>query len=134
MIRPGKQDDVALIDPFDPFGESREEEISEGRLHVFENEHGEPVGYISVAGYRFHGFLYITFLLVHPDHLRKGIASDLLRHVEGLNAGQRLFISTEADNQPMLALLKRESYKWSGALGGLNAHSGVEEVFFYKDV
>ena len=84
MIRRGKLDDVAIIDPVDPFGGSREKEIAAERLHVFENEDGQPVGYISIAGYTFHGFPYITFLLVHPDYQRHGIASELLHHVEAV--------------------------------------------------
>src|SRR5210317_1215473 len=135
MIRIGNQEDVALLDSFDPFGGSREEEVAEQRLHVFETDHGQPIGYISVAGYTFHDFPYITFLLVHPAHRRAGIATALLDHVEALNKGQRVFISAESDNLPMLSLLEKRTYRRSGALRGLNGpHTGVEEVFFYKDV
>jgi ribosomal protein S18 acetylase RimI-like enzyme len=135
MIRSGIPEDIPRIDAFDPFGGSREQEICEGRLHVFEQEGGVAIAYISIAEYRLHGFPYVTFLLVHPDHQRRGIATKLLRHVEAMHEGQRLFVSTESDNPPMLALLEKESYERSGALSGLNdSHSGAEEVFFYKDL
>ena len=46
-----------------------------------------------------------------------------------------MFISTESDNQEMLALLKKENYRLSGVLNGLNDdHGGAGEVFFFKDV
>jgi len=56
-----------------------------------------------------------------------------------LDAGQRaigigrLFISTEADNQAMLALLPRQGWTHAGAVEGANENSQAE-VFFYKDL
>jgi len=135
MIRLGTIADVPIIDLFDPFGDSREKEVSEKRMHVFQDVEGRPVAYISIAGYTLHGFPYVTFLLVHRDHRRKGIATNLLHQVEALHRGKRMFISTESDNQEMLALLKKENYRLSGVLNGLNDdHGGAGEVFFFKDV
>ena len=132
MIRPGTVEDIEAIAPFDPFGGSREEEVAENRLYVCEGEGGSPIGYVSIAGYTLHGYPYVTFLLVHPDHRRSGIASRLLHHVENLYSGRRLFISTEADNSPMRSLLAKRHYQRSGSLSGLN-RNGVDEVFFFKD-
>lgn len=133
MIRLGTINDVSIIDPFDPFGGSREEEVSEERMHVFVNDESAPIAYISTANYAFHGYPYVSFLLVHPQYRRRGIATKLLHHIEGLHAGGRIFISTESDNPPMLALLRKEGYRLSGALSGLNGN-GVDEVFFFKDL
>ena len=135
MIRPGNIDDVGAIDAFDPFGGSRELEAVGGRIHVFEDPQDGPVAYISTAEYLFHGFPYVTFLVVREDHQRKGIATGLLQQVARLHRGQRLFISVESDNRPMLSLLRKEGFSRSGALGGLNdSHNGLDEVFFFKDV
>ena len=135
MIRPGNPCDAAVIDAFDPFGGSRELEAADGRLHVFEHPDAGLVGYISTAEYLFHGFPYVTFLAVREGHQRNGVATKLLHHVERLNEGKRLFISVESDNRPMISLLEKEGFARSGALGGLNdSHSGVDEVFYFKDL
>ena len=133
MIRLGTLADIPVLDPFDPFGGSREEEVSGNRLHVFRDDEGKLIGYVSTAGYRFHGYPYVAFLLVHPGYRRRGIATKLLRHVEALHVGERIFISTESDNNEMLALLAKLQYQYSGALAGLNL-DGVGEVFFFKDL
>lgn len=133
MIRLGTFEDILVLDPFDPFGGSREEEVSGKRLHVFQNDEGKPIAYISIAGYKFHEYPYVTFLLVHPEYQRRGIATKLLVHVEALHAGERIFISTESDNEEMLALLARQQYQHSGSLAGLNGN-GPGEIFFFKDL
>lgn len=135
MIRLGTIEDLAAIGVFDLFGGSREQEVADGRLRVFEDTQGRPIGYISIADYRFHDFPYLTFILVHPDHRRSGIATKLLHDSETIHIGQRMFISTESDNDAMLALLKKERYRYSGTLCGLNdSHNGTDEVFFFKDL
>lgn len=135
MIRQGNFGDVAALARFDLFGGSRVFDAADGRLHVFENSDGGIVAYVSTAEYLFHGFPYVSFLAVRDDHHRKGIATELLHHVERLNAGQRLFISVESDNEPMISLLEKERFTRSGALSGLNdSHSGVDEIFYFKDV
>ena len=133
MIRLGTFADISVLDPFDPFGGSREEEVSGKRLHVFQSDEGKPIAYISTAGYKFHGYPYVTFLLVHPEYRRRGIATKLLGHIEAIHAGERIFISTESDNEEMLALLSRQQYQHSGSLAGLNL-DGAGEVFFFKDL
>ena len=132
MIRLGTYEDIQIIEPFDPFGGSREEEVSEKRLYMYESGEGTPIGYISTARYTLHDYPYVTFLLVQRGFRRRGIATELLNHIEMLHSGKRIFISTEADNKEMLSLLKKQQYQRSGSLSGLN-RDGVEEVFFYKD-
>lgn len=76
---------------------------------------------------------YITFLFVHPDHRRHGIALRLLNAIEISIGGGRLSVSTEEDNVAMLALLPRQGWINAGAIIGANEGDRAK-VFFYKDI
>lgn len=132
MIRSARPDDAAIIREFDIFAGDRGGDIINGRVFVCEIDR-KVGGYISVASYRFHGYLYIQFLCIHKEFRRRGIASVLIAHVESQHANTRLFISTESTNTAMLCLLRTHGYCISGALSGLN-RDGSQEVFFFKDI
>ncbi len=131
MIRPGSSDDLSLILSFDIFAGSRSQEINENRLYIFENT--TICGYIAEARDGLLGRPYISYLMVAPNYRRKGIASQLLKHLETQHCNERLFISTEEDNQPMLALLKTRGYIQAGVISEANLN-GVDEIYFYKDI
>lgn len=133
MIRPGSLQDLSLILNFDIFAGSRSQEINENRLYIFENTAADICGYIAEARDGLLGRPYISYLMVSPNYRRKGIASQLLQHLEQKHYSQRLFISTEADNQPMLTLLNTRGYVHAGAISAANLN-GVDELYFYKDI
>lgn len=132
MIRPGTPADLPAIDRFDPFGDSRADEVGSGRLTVFERD-GRVVGYLTVATDALLGHPFVAYLAVDPAARRSGVGSALLADGERRHAGKRLVISTEVTNAPMRALLAGRGYAESGVLDGLNGPGGPAEVFLYKD-
>ena len=131
MIRLGQLKDLAQIDAFDLFGGDRQKEIVEKRLQVFITD-TKITGYTAVIEESsIFGHPLITFLCVHPQYRRQGIASALLSAIEQQYSDRQLFISTESNNSIMLDLIKNRSYRQSGSLSGLN-YDGSDEVYFYK--
>ncbi len=131
MIRLGKKEDLIQIDVFDEFGGDRLKEISEKRLQVYILDN-TVVGYISaIEESSLFGHPLISFLCVHSQYRRQGIASALLSEVEQKYTGSKLFISTECNNLIMLGLIKKRKYTRSGSLSGLN-DDGSDEVYFCK--
>ncbi len=75
---------------------------------------------------------FISLLIVHPEHRRRGIGLELVRFVESLCESERLFTSTNQSNKPMQSLLRKMGYKRSGVVDDLDP--GDPEVFFSKKV
>lgn len=131
MIRDGRQEDLKQINAFDVFGGDRQREILEQCLQVFITDN-KVTGYISVIEESsLFGHPLVTFLCVHPQYRRQGIASTLLSKVEQEYKDKQLFISTESNNLIMLSLIEKRKYRRSGSLSGLN-DDGSDEVYFYK--
>ncbi|GAB4556454.1 MAG: hypothetical protein Tsb0014_48340 [Pleurocapsa sp.] len=140
MIRYGKQEDLKYINGideicgaklFDEFEGDRQQEIAEKRLLVFITD-SKVTGYIAVVEESsLFGNPLITFLRVHPQYRRQGIASALLSKIEQKYSDRQLFISTQSNNPIMLNLIEKREYKRSGSLSGLN-DDGSDEVYFYK--
>ncbi len=110
MIRCGKPEDLIQINAFDEFGGDRLQEILEKRLQVYLIDN-TVVGYITVIKESsLFGHPLISFLCVHSQYRRQGIASDLLSEIEQKYTGSQLFISTESNNPIMLNLIKKRNY------------------------
>jgi ribosomal protein S18 acetylase RimI-like enzyme len=132
MIRLATIADLKEIELFDPFCGNREEDIAENRVFAWQQK-DTVCGYISMARAGFLGRPYVEYLAINSECLRRGIALSLLSHVEGKYSGKRLFISTESDNTPMLALLTKTEYTAAGEVSGANL-SGVKELYYYKEI
>ena len=131
MIRYGKSEDLIQIDAFDEFGGDRQQEVLEQHLKVYISDN-RVTGYISaIENSCLCGHPLITFLCVHPQYRRQGIASALLSEVEQKYSDRQLFISTESNNLIMFNLIENRNYTRSGSLSGLN-DDGSDEVYFYK--
>lgn len=131
MIRWGTKQDLVQIEAFDEFAGNREQEVLEHRLKVYLAE-DRVVGYVSTIDEScLCGHPYLAYLCVHPQYRRQSIASKLLANVEANYSGQKLFISTESNNQIMLYLIKRRDYVLAGSLAGIN-DDGSDEIYFYK--
>jgi len=129
MIRQASINDRQVIESFDPFSGSREQDIKEDRVFIYVEE-GEPCGFISMA--KLLGRPYVQYLAVRPAAQRNGVASCLLEFIEEKHNQQRLFISTESDNAPMKTLLSKRAYVPAGEISGANI-TGTNELYFYKD-
>lgn len=131
MIRCGKPEDLDQIDAFDRFEGNRQKEMLEKCLQVYILDNA-VVGYITaIENSSIFGHPLITFLCVHPQYRRQGIASALLSEIEQKYSDRQLFRSTESNNAAMLNLIVRRKYTRSGSLSGLN-DDGSDEIYFYK--
>jgi ribosomal protein S18 acetylase RimI-like enzyme len=131
MIRLGTREDLMQIEAFDEFGGDREREITNQCLKVCLTDN-KVVGYISVIEDScLCGHPIISFLCIHPQYRRQGIASKLLTDIETQYSDRKLFISTESNNPIMLDLIKKRNYVLAGSLAAIN-DDGSDEVYFYK--
>lgn len=133
MIRLGTLKDLEQIDLFDEFGGDRRQEITENYLIVY-LINNQVVAYITtIERSCLCGHPLISFLCVHPQYRRQGIASQLFTVVEKKYSDRRLFISTESNNPIMLALIKKRNYTMAGTLAKIN-DDGSDEVYFYRSL
>lgn len=132
MIREAQSGDLQAIESFDVFGGNRSLDLKDGRLFVSVCD-GLVSGFGVLSQHGLLGRPYLDYLVTHPSHRRQGVASRIVEYVELLHAGERFFVSTEHNNVPMLALLKKRGYLQAGTISGAN-HDGSDEVYFYKDV
>ncbi|MCG8435689.1 MAG: GNAT family N-acetyltransferase [Gammaproteobacteria bacterium] len=104
--------------------------VRDGIAFVAESD-GEIIGY-SVLEHSFFARGFIAMLMVRPDRRRSGIGSELVRHVEGLCASDRIFTSTNESNLPMQSLLRKLGYKLSGKVDDLEP--GDPELFYSRQL
>ncbi len=90
---------------------------------------GRTVGYI-VWDREFFGRHFVWLLGVDPLYRRRGIAAHLLRIFEARTLGEPLFVSTNASNVAMQALLTSLGFVLSGQVDNLDP--GDPELFFFK--
>ena len=92
--------------------------------------HGKEVtGYI-VLEYSFFDLGFISMVCTAPGYRRQGIASLLIQYAERLCRTEKIFTSTNRSNQPMLNLLRKLNYTYSGEVDNLDP--GDPEQFFYR--
>ena len=130
-IRKGNPDDAQAIAVFDCFGGDRPAALQEDRCLVAIID-GQIAGFVVYKRKSLIGRDFVEFLVVDEAFRRRGVAVALLREVERVTGPGRLFISTEANNQPMLALLEKDGWTPSGQIENIN-DSGHVERFFCRD-
>jgi ribosomal protein S18 acetylase RimI-like enzyme len=90
---------------------------------------GGVVGF-AVLDQSFFGHGYISLLIVHPEHRRRGVAAALMRHIESICPTEKLFTSTNESNEPMQRLCHTLGFVRSGYIDNLDA--GDPEIIFFK--
>ncbi|MGI6047244.1 MAG: GNAT family N-acetyltransferase [Petrimonas sp.] len=86
---------------------------------------------VAVAELRFHpDFIHIQSLVVHPDHFRKGIASQMMNFIlDSFTDCPRFMVETGMDNKPACDLYKKfgfyEIHQW-------DTDHGVRKIRFEK--
>lgn len=130
MIKIATLSELQDIKSFDPFSGNRKEDVEENRVYVYMLD-GHATGFVSTARAGLLGRPYIQYLAVSPEYRKKNIASKLLAHIEELFASERLFISTESNNNPMQELLVKRGYISAGEISGANTN-GTNELYYYK--
>ncbi len=103
--------------------------IESGDCLVSESD-GRVSGFATILRRLFFGRDFLELLTVDAEYRRQGIASALLRaFIHGATTSQ-LFISTNSSNVPMLNLLRKEQWLFSGELVGID--EGDPELVFYR--
>ncbi len=134
MIRLARIDDHPAIDAFDPFAGDRTPAIAAGRCFVAcPNNIAAAFLIWQPAGPEgFVGRPFVQFLAVHPNHRQQGLARSLLDHIlTQLPPGERLFISTEAHNSRMQAVLQQLDFTFAGEVAAANDDASPER-FYYR--
>ena len=90
-----------------------------------------PVGFACLDDQYFFRKPFVSLLVVHPDHRRRGNGSRLMAHLESEAVGERLFTSTNASNAPMVSLLRKNGFRQCGHVRGLDEDDA--ELLFSKD-
>ncbi len=125
---------VLALDRLAPVGHARVElltaRVHSGEVLVFALDDS----LVAFASFRSRGFIgrdFIELLSVATDQRRRGIASALLEEAVRRSSTDRIFTSTNESNVPMLALLAKHHWRFSGRLEGID--DGDPEMIFYRD-
>jgi ribosomal protein S18 acetylase RimI-like enzyme len=90
-----------------------------------------PAGFL-VWTKDFYSHYFIDLVIVHPEMRRKGVAQALLKAVETMCAGNKLFTSTNRSNTTMQKVLRTSGYIKAGFISCLDR--GNPEWIYYKKV
>lgn len=90
-----------------------------------------PAGFL-VWTKDFYSHHFIDLVLVHPQMRRKGVAQELLRAVESICPGNKLFSSTNRNNEAMQKVFEGAGFVKSGFISHLD--KGNPELIYYKKV
>ena len=75
---------------------------------------------------------FIALLYAEPAHRRAGVASAIVRHIESICPGEKLFTSTNESNAPMHAFCAALGFARSGRIENLD--EGDPEIVYFKRV
>ena len=131
MIREATINDYSDFQEFDPFSGDREEDVREGRVFISIKDK-VILGFVSMARAGLLGRPYVQYLAVNPIAHRNGVASSLLCFIEEKYSEDRVFISTESTNGPMINLLSKRQYVAAGEIVGANLNGSSELYFYHK--
>jgi GNAT superfamily N-acetyltransferase len=132
-IRLATKQDEKAIDAFDHFSGNRPTEINRQEVWVAElsTEGGDEIAGYATFNYSFYRKPFIKYLNTHPKFERQGVAAALVKFIEEKCQGKKLFISTEADNFPMLRFFEKHKYR---LVGMVNEIQEAAEMVFCKDI
>ena len=137
LIEPARAGDLERIVAMDPRvadtpgrREFHERAFAAGETLVAWRE-GEVVGF-AVFDRSFFEQPFISLLYVEPANRRAGVASAIVRHVESICPGEKLFTSTNESNAPMHALCAALGFERSGWIGNLD--EGDPEIVYVKRI
>ncbi len=111
-----------------PLRETVEELMESDETYIAYLEEGELAGALSYK--KINSQLDIHKMIVNPRHFRKGIARQLLNHLENSHTDvNTIFVSTGARNEPAVQLYLRQGYEWTDTK---EVAPGLELAFFQK--
>lgn len=75
---------------------------------------------------------FVSLLIVAEPQRRRGIGAELMRYIESICPGDKLFTSTNASNTPMQRLCEQLGFVRSGYIEHLD--EGDPEIIYFKRV
>jgi N-acetylglutamate synthase-like GNAT family acetyltransferase len=127
-------DAVLELDRAAPVGHERSDlltsRIRMSEVIIFEHEQ-HVVGYAVTRAHAFFGRDFVELLAVAIDSRRNGIGSSLLQRAVDLSSTERIFTSTNQSNSPMIHLLEKSGWHYSGQLEGID--EADPEAVYYMD-
>ena len=78
----------------------------------------------------FYGNAFISLLIVHPDHRRRGVATALINHIESICPTEKLFTSTNKSNLIAQQAFEAMGFVKSGYIENLD--EGDPEIIYFK--
>jgi ribosomal protein S18 acetylase RimI-like enzyme len=125
-------DAVCAIDPrvLDLPGRRRsiERAIAAGECHVAAD--GDTIRGYAVFDRSLYEQPFVSLLHVDESHRRRGLGAALMRHIESICPGEKLFTSTNASNTPMQRLCEKLGFVRSGYIENLD--EGDPEIVYCK--
>jgi ribosomal protein S18 acetylase RimI-like enzyme len=91
---------------------------------------GDTMVGFGVLEQSFYGHGFISLLIVHPNHRRRGIATTLIRHIESTCPTEKLFTSTNESNFIAQGLFEALGFVRSGYIENLD--EGDPEIIYFK--
>ena len=102
--------------------------VRAGRCFVAQD--GNAVVGFGVLEQSFFGQGFISLLVVHPEHRRRGVATAIIRHIESICPTDKLFTSTNKSNVIAQKLFEASGFVKSGYIENLD--EGDPEVVYFK--
>jgi len=127
-------DAILALDRLSPVGHTREPLLTaraQAREILIAVLNERVVGYLVLHARAFFGRDFVDLLVVDPRYRRQGIGDELLRQAVKDSSTNRIFTSTNESNTPMVKLLERGGWEFSGRLEGID--EGDPEIVFFTD-
>ncbi len=91
---------------------------------------GKAIAGLAIFDYSFFGCGWISLLIVHHDHRRRGVATALLGGIEKICVKPKLFTSTNQSNLGMQAVMASAGYQPSGIVQNIDPDD--PELIYFK--
>jgi GNAT superfamily N-acetyltransferase len=127
-VRNATPGDLEAVERFDEFGGSRQQEIAAGTCLVAGNAQ-IIIGYASYEPRGLLGQPLLSYLCVHPEFRRQGVATALVKAVQSVAKGRKLISSTEDWCVGTQRIFERLGWKRIGQVSEVNKDGSTE--WFY---
>ncbi len=91
---------------------------------------GDTIVGFGVLEQSFYGHGFISLLIVHPNHRRRGVTTALIRHIESICPTGKLFTSTNESNSIAQGVFEALGFVRSGYIENLD--EGDPEIIYFK--
>jgi hypothetical protein len=104
--------------------------VDAGEIMIYERG-ARVLGLVSIRPQSFFGHDFVELLLVGDEVRRCGVGTTLLRAAVDGSPPHRTFTSTNKSNLPMIGLLAKAQWIFSGELEGIDRDD--PELIYYRD-